>query len=81
VLESYSKSQNISKDIADKQHDSAGHDYIAADEDDDLPPLEEVLRPTLHLEDSTEKPTNSALAARGTDKASFLDGSGFSMQA
>jgi hypothetical protein len=33
------------------------------------------------LEDSTEKPTNSALATQGTKETSFLDGSGSSMPA
>jgi hypothetical protein len=62
VLESYSQSRNISKEIAGKQ-DPAGDGYIIAYEDNDLPPLEEVLRPTPRLEDSIEKPTNSALIA------------------
>ena len=33
------------------------------------------------MEDSTEKPTNSALVAQGTDETSFLDGSGSSILA
>jgi hypothetical protein len=48
-----------------------------ADEDDEFLPVDEVIRRALHLE---EKPANSALAAaQGTDKTSFLDGSGSSM--
>jgi hypothetical protein len=81
MLKSHSQSRNISKEIAGMQDDPAGDDHIALDENDDLPPLEEVLRPTPRLEDSTEKPTNSALIAQGTDKTSFPDNSGSSMQA
>jgi hypothetical protein len=77
VLESYSQSQNTSKDIAGKQDDYASHGFIVADEDDEFLPVDEVIRRALHLE---EKPANSALAAaQGTDKTSFLDGSGSSM--
>ena len=81
MLESYSQSQNAGKDIAGKQDDHASDGSIAADEDDEFLPVDEVIRRALHLEASTEKPTNSALAAQGTDETSFLDGSGSSMPA
>ena len=61
VLESYSQSQNTGKDIVGKQ-DYASDGSITADEDDEFLPVDEVIRRALHLEDSTEKPTNSALA-------------------
>ena len=80
VLESYSQSQNTGKDIAGKQDDYAGDGSIAADEDDEFLPVDEVIRRALHSEDSTEKPT-TALAAQGTNETSFLDGSGASMPA
>ncbi len=79
MLESYSQSQNTGKDIAGKQDDYASDGSIAADEDDEFLPVDEVIRRALYLEDSTEKPTNSTLAAQGTDETSFLDGSGSSM--
>jgi hypothetical protein len=79
--QSYSQSRNVSKEISGKQDDPMGDHHIAADDDDDLPPLEEALRRTPHLEDSAEKPTNSALITQGTDKTSFLDGSSSSMPA
>lgn len=53
MLESYSQSQKMGKDIADKQNDPAGDDHIAADDDDDPLPLEEALRRTPQLEGST----------------------------
>jgi hypothetical protein len=81
VLKSYSQSQNTGKDIASKQDDYASDGSIAADEDDEFLPVNEVIRRALHLEDSTEKPTNSALAAQGTNGTSFLNSSGSSMLA
>ena len=63
VLESYSQAQNTGKDIAGKQDDHASDSSIAAEEDDEFLLVDEVIRCTLHLEDSIEKPTNSALAA------------------
>jgi hypothetical protein len=60
VLESYSQSQNTSKDLAGKQDDYASNGLIAADEDDEFPPVDKVIRRTLHLEDST----NSVLTAQ-----------------
>lgn len=81
VLESYSQSQNAGEDIASKQDDHADDGSIAADEDDEFPLVDEVIRRALHLEDSTEKPTNSALAVQGIDETFFLDGSGSSMLA
>jgi hypothetical protein len=81
VLESYSQSQNTGKDIAGKQDDHASDGSITADEDDEFLLVDEVIRRALHLEDSTEKPTNSALAAQGTGETSLLNGSGSSMPA
>jgi hypothetical protein len=81
VLQSYNQSQNTSKDIAGNQHNHASDDSIAADEDDEFPPIDEVIRRALHSEDSTEKPTNSALAVRLTDKTSFVDNSSSNMPA
>jgi hypothetical protein len=81
VLRSYSQSQNTSKEIAGKRDDHASDDSIMVDEDDEFPPVDEVIRCALHLEDSTEKPINSALAALGTSKTSFLNGSSSSMLA
>jgi hypothetical protein len=81
VLELYSQSQNTGKDIAGKQDNHASGGAIAADKDDEFLPVDEVIRRAIHLEDSTEKPTNSALAAEGTNEASSLDGSGSSIPA
>jgi hypothetical protein len=67
VLQSYNQSQNTGKDIAGKQDDHASDDSIVADEDAEFPPIDEVIRRALYLEDSTEKPTNSALVVQGTD--------------
>ena len=79
MLESYNQSQNTGKDIAGKQDDHASDSSIAADEDDEFLPVDEVIRRAPHLEDSTEKPTNSALAAQGTDKTSLFDSSSSKM--
>jgi len=81
MLQSYNQSQNTGKEIAGNQHDHASDDSIAADEDDEFPLIDEVIRRALHSEDSTEKPTNSALAVRLTDKTSFVGTSGSSMPA
>ena len=81
MLKSYSQSQNTSEDILGKQDDHASDSSIAADKDNEFLPINEVIRRALHLEDSTEKPTNSTLLAQGTDETSFLDGSGSSMSA
>lgn len=81
MLESYSQSQNVDEDIASKQDDHVDDGSIAANEDDEFPLVDEVIRCTLHLKDSTEKPTNSTLAVQGIDETFFLDGSGSSMLA
>jgi hypothetical protein len=61
------------------QRDYSGDGSIAADEDDEFLPVDEVIRRALHLEDSTEKPTYFALAAQGANETSFLDGYSASM--
>jgi hypothetical protein len=61
------------------QQDYSGDSSIAADEDDEFLPVDEVIRRALHLEDSTEKPTYFALAAQGVNETSFLDGYSVSM--
>jgi hypothetical protein len=81
VLESYSQAQNTGKDIAGKQDDCASDDSITAGDDDEFPPIDEVIRRALHLEDSTKEPTNSTLAVRGTDQTSSPDSSGSGMPA
>jgi hypothetical protein len=80
VLESYSQSQHISKDVG-KQDNTASNQPPAIDDDDEFPPIDEVIRQARHREDSTKKPSNSALASQGTDKTSFFDGSGSSKPA
>jgi hypothetical protein len=82
VLQSYNQTQNTSKDITGNQQNHASDRSIMADNDDDeFPPIDEVIRRALHSEDSTAKPTDSALAVQLTDKTSFVDSSGSSMPA
>jgi hypothetical protein len=81
VLKSYSQSQNTSKDIAGKQDSHASDDSITADEDNEFLLVNVVLRHALHLKDSTEKATNSAFTAQGTDKISLLNSSDSSIPA
>ena len=81
VLELYSQSQNTGKDIAGKQDDYASDSSIAADKDNEFLLVDKVICCVLHLEDSTKKPTNSALAAKGTNEASSLNSSGSSILA
>jgi hypothetical protein len=79
MLESYSQSQNTSKDIVDKQDNYTSNGSITADEDDEFLPVDKVIRRALYLEDSTEKSANSVLVAQRTNKTSFLDSSGSSI--
>src|SRR5436190_23301666 len=81
VLQSYNQSQNTGKEIAGNQHDYASDGSIAADGDNEFLPIDEVIRRALHSEHSTEKPTNSVLAVRLTDKTSFVGTSSSSMPA